>query len=251
MLSSLFAGHAIGRRMALVAALAALACVVATPAHAVTGIVLLPGTTVTPTPITALPAGSTLVETSFIDSVGNSTVISRLFQAVYRESGGTLDFLFQVQNAANSVPITTVNTSDYGSGLAPLFQFATNVASLNTAPAGFTGAVNSGILSTSASRTASGTTVSFDGFILAPGQSSQILVVSTNATDFNRLGSSTASGQIQNGVNPGSDVFLNTYEPNAPTTPIVPEPASLISGSLAMLAGLGCFGWRRLKSSQA
>jgi len=249
MLSSLFTGHAISRRSAFVAVIAAaLACMVSAPAHAVVGTAVTPGTTVTPLAIASLPAGSTLVANSAgtIGSVGASAVVSTLWQAVYQEPGGTLDFLFQIRNDG-TVNIDSFITADYGHGGG---EFDTSVARLTgTAPTGFPGPGNGTVVPTSSSRTVSGSSVTFEGFVLAPGQTSQIFVVSTNALGFNKLGNAQVSGQVINGNNPGADTFLNTNEPS--TTPLVPEPASLVSGSIALLAGLGCFGWRRLKASQA
>jgi len=251
MRSTPFSGPAIGRRTALMSALAVLAFLASTPALAAVGTPLLPNTTVAPVPVVALPAGAIVAGSAgTIASVGNNTVFSTLFQAVYRETAtGTLDFLFQIRNDSpiGGTNLVALSTSDYGAGAG---VFDTNAAQLSGAgPAGFPVAVPAGTVSAgNASRGPSGTTVTFDGFVLAPGQTSQIFIVSTNATNFNQLGVSTASSQIIGGNNPGADSFLNTNEPTL--NPVVPEPASLISGSLAVLAGLGCFGWRRLKASK-
>jgi len=55
---------------------------------------------------------------------------------------------------------------------------------------------------------------------------------------------------VQTGSGFSSFVAQNTGNFSTATNP-VPEPASLVSAGTAILAGLGCFGWSRRKSSKA
>jgi hypothetical protein len=164
-----------------------------------------------------------------------------LHVAVYREAGGTLDFLYQVKNGPKSHGIQS-----FAAGVFP--NFTTNVGYMKgKVPAGFVrGSVADG------TTVRNGDTVSF---LFKPnlnrGQTTKVLFIRTNATALTTQGSVTVTAK---------DPCFGRIAMNglfAPLTPsgaaggqqvgpaIVPEP-----GSLALMLGMsapaaGVYLWRR------
>ena len=180
-------------------------------------------------------------------TMSTGTDSGTLISAVYRETGsGTLDFYYQVV-------LSTTSTSCGGGGQPACDPIAreTNINFNNggaTAPGGHwtTWAATRGdavdvfsagtVFPITADRNALGDVVGFsfnppDGAKIQPGQTSAILIVSTNATDF----TTGFSNVIDGGV-----TTVASFEPAGPATR-VPEPASLVllGSGLLTLVGIG------------
>lgn len=168
--------------------------------------------------------GVELADTVLTFSTTSPNVSGTLEQRVYQQTGGTLNFYYLLgNNASSSLPIFRLTSSDFtGLGVA--------VADLSI-PVG-------GLTPTEADRSADGSIVGFDVFLL-PGKGSEWLEISTSATAFALTGT-TEVIDVSNGI-VGS---LTTYSP----TPI-PEPLSL--GLLAAgLAAVGLLALRRRETRE-
>lgn len=200
-------------------AAAALAGVLAAApsAHAVP---LLPGTDV-PAAANPIPAGSTLLADTGTQLVTASTFTANFEEWVYRDSvTGHLDFVYQVKDLSGDA-IEHVTGGNYTS-------FSTDVGydtSSGTA------------IPTDVNRSLSGATVSFNflgAAAIAPGVTSTLLVVKTNADSFQLataglIDSSAASPTL-------------AYGP-------APEPSTVVMAASAGLIGLAVARFRRRKAS--
>jgi hypothetical protein len=204
------------------------------PAHA--GMILLPGQTVG-TPGEAYPVPGTAPVTELASQTVSFSGINPNFGgsvsvAVFKEAGGTLDFVYQVTSAqSSSFNLAGVTASGYGTGnpFKTSVDFTTDNPNSTLFGSGTKGAI-------SASRTAAGPEVTFNfgdqtTAGLAPGATSYILFVQTDATAFNTFGGVLVGGQNQGSVNPGTAAVNGILEPTAASP--IPEPAS------ALLLGLG------------
>jgi hypothetical protein len=156
-----------------------------------------------------------------------------IVSAVFRNPSGTLDFYYQVTDNANSAQaLSRESDSSFAS-------FATDVALRldgGLLPGGIF--VNGLVFPATADRDASGAVVGFNfGSLVLPGITSEVLVISTLATNFN-VGNAEVFGQI------GGNATVASFAP-------VPEPASflLVGGSLLAFAGISCL-LRRRRSQQ-
>jgi len=158
----------------------------------------------------------------------NQTVFTAtLTYAVYRTAAGTLDFVYQITNSAGSMDsLERLANSRFRNVTTDVGYSATDIA----------GGVfsNSGtVVPTQVTRSSGlGDIVGFNfDTAIAPGATTQILVIRTNARSF-----STGSSSIIN----GGTANYGTFQPT-------PEPTSLVLlGSC--LAGLGATaGWRRFR----
>ena len=184
------------------------------------GGVLTPGTT-------ALSGGTVLtnetVAFSGISGLGATNFTGSIQLEVVKETGGTLDFYFQVSNNASSLDaIMRLTTGNYTG-------FATDVDWTTNAAVGVASSI--GVRSTSATRTTTDT-VGFnfvDGSlggsgVLLPGTNSALLFIKTDATQF------TA----------GSVSLINDATVNIPAfAPVVPEPGTWVL--VAMGTGFAAF----------
>lgn len=207
---------------------------------------LLPtGTFVTPGDCTGTPSGTLLATLSapFVSTTGVDS--GTLISAVFREAGGTLDFYYQVV-------LNTTSTNCGTAGKPPCDPLGRETDSSFT---GFTtwvatredgGSLPGGVfvngtpvLPITADRTALGDTVGFsftppNSAEIQPGQTSAVLVIATDATNF-RAGFAS--------VIDGGTTTVASFQP----TTGVPEPASLglLGCGLLLLAGVRRFKTRR------
>lgn len=189
------------------------------------------GTSIAQGAISAAPTITTAFNTS---SGGTGT----LTEQVFRETGGTYDFLYQVSNTGASILKSLDVTSFFG--------YNTSVGYSSTSPAGFAAGT---VPTPNIARGFSGADVlfTFDSTGLSNGQTTNVFFVRTNATSFNALGGGIITG-TNSGTN-GTSVFTNLYQPFGATAS-VPEPGSVaLLGCFAAVAGVGA--WRRHRSTKA
>ena len=215
-----------------------LVCLIAPSAHAALAgtIPTLPGDTVVPGLVASGTATGTLlasVSVPYTAALGSPA--GTLYSAVYRESGGTLDFYYQVTN---------LDTSKCGGA----GQIACDPIARET-DVSFTGFLTSlgfrldggtfggpfvagTVTPVTGDRNSVGDVVGFsfnppDSRKIQPGQVSSVLIISTNATNFTTGNSSIIDG---------GTITLGTFQP----TSAVPEPTSffLLSGGLLALLGV-------------
>jgi hypothetical protein len=201
---------------------------------------LADGSTAVPTGGTVsgdLPSYSVALTTSYL--LTNGPVAATIYAEVIKV-GSTYDFLFQVANTGTS-PIDGLTVQNYGS-------YATSVDYL-TDGSNLGGSFTDGGLGTfNVNRTSDGSSVSFNfdvpgpsGTSLAPGATSDVLLVATTAPHYDELGTTTASATVSGS---GSATIGFVIEPSATA---IPEPGSLVLGSLALIFGAGVYGFRRRK----
>ena len=211
-------------------------------ADAVGTVLTNPGDTVIPG-LTSGPAGTLLASLTapFVTSTGSDS--GTIISAVFKEPGGTLDFYYQVM-----IGVTSTNCGMAGElacdalsretdtsfiGFHTALGFRTDGASL---PGGVF--VNGSVAPVNGNRSPSGNVVGFNFFpgILSeiqPGQTSDVLVISTDATSFGPGNASVLDGGFSTVAS-----FAPTGVPKA-----VPEPGTV----LLLGAGLSGLFIRRLR----
>jgi hypothetical protein len=205
---------------------------------------LPPNSIVSTNQLATLPVGTfvappTTSSLSAVDAHGHTTFAGFVVQAVYKESSGNLDFLYQVQRVGTvgSADITALNVTNFGS-------FATSASYLRPSaqvPSGFFVPSTMHTPIPVQAQRDSGPTVTAlfnPPASVSGGTTSLIFDVQTNAKQFTTGGSLVLVGG-------GSD----SHASPAPAFAPVPEPASLVllSGCLLGL-GVHC-GWRRRKAA--
>jgi hypothetical protein len=194
-----------------------------------------PGTTLFPGLVPPGTSAGTLLATEtepFTTSPGTSGVFDA---AVYQESGGTLDFYYQIFNNATSTDSIARETDTNFSGFTTATGYRTDGSTLTG-----TSFVDGTFIPVTADRNSVGDVVGFsfnppDSAKIAPGQYSDVFVISTNATKF-----TTGTAALID----GGSVNLSAYQPLA----TVPEPKILIPLAMGLLALVGT-GRRRAKQS--
>jgi hypothetical protein len=159
--------------------------------------------------------------------VATPTYNGTLTSAVYTNPGGTLDFLYQFNNSANSSDGIERFSSTSFTG------FTTDVGYRTDAVAPFVAGAQQPFFAT---RSANGSVVGFEfnstnqpgPYLVSPGEASRTVVIRTNATQFFA----------------GNTAIIDGFAANAPSfaPSVIPEPASL--AGLATIA-LGALARRR------
>ena len=197
--------------------------------------VLLPGTTLQPT--SAMPAGTQGTLLASQPFSGQAYTFAATFnQAVYRNTGGTLDFYYQVVRTGagsdSDEEIRSFTVSNFGSYFVDAYAMATDPDGGGIFLAANNPRLANGDLSPSTTtfgRSPSGNvlTTEFGANGLTGTENSATYIFRTNAVSFN----STATF----GIIDGSTLQGRTYQP---TGPAVPEPATWAM----MLTGFGVVG---------
>jgi hypothetical protein len=201
--------------------LATASCVLAGP---LPGTILTdPGTTVTPGLVApGTPAGTLLASLvtpfSFATTAGNTS--GTLTSAVFRESSGTLDFYYQVANSGASATALSREADTSFAGFTTFTGYRTD------AVVAF--AVGT-VAPVSADRNSTGALMGFsfsppDAAKILPGLTSDILVISTNATLFAAGNASVIDGGTE------------TVASFQPAVAAVPEPGTLLLLGAGLLA---------------
>ncbi len=224
---------------------------------------LLAGSAMASSTGTMISSGSTnvsLTSGTFADYVGSGyTVVDKyaipesnslglnttLYVDAIRTAGGTYDFAYQIsdavtgQTAPSKDSISTLSVGNY-TGVNPVYGVALTDTTL---PSGtnFQTPTSTGV-SVTAGRPAAGTPITFTfATPIAPGATSEVILVQTTATNYDTGGGVTA-GAVTAGN--GSTVFANVPEVSAGA---VPEPGSIVLGGLAMVIGAGAYHFRRMR----
>lgn len=174
--------------------------------------VLNPGTEVTPGTIEG-GEGTLIAETE--QDVVAATFSGTLIAAVYRNDGGTLDFYYQFASAASSITnVARVSTIDFSTTSTDVYLTTNSFGPFTTVGS---------IAALEADRGTQGITVGFDfeaggDKLVAPGTTTRIMLVRTDATEL-RAGLTSV-------INGGSD-NVTTFAPlNGGTDVVVPEPST-------------------------
>jgi len=202
---------------------------------------------------TPLPPGSTLVvpDTSAETGVATADTFTKAFdtnsggigikgtikETVFKESGGTLDFDYQIAvDAASNDAVARLTISNY----APSVVYTTSVSQFASA----SGFAPGTIPAITADRTSNGRVIGFNfaPMTLSPGLTSFVLIVRTNAP----LDTTGTVGVIDGIPFGDSTDFFGPFGSPAPPTP---EPASLLLlGGLSL--GIGAMAFRRHRKGQ-
>jgi PEP-CTERM motif len=195
-----------------------------------------PGDIVTPCLADGMAFGTLLASLSAPFTTFNGNSSGTLLSAVYRETGGTLDFYYQITNNTISTncgtggkpacdPLSRETDTDFS-------KFITQVA-FRTDGAASGVFINGTVSPVTADRNSgSGNVIgfSFSSPEIGPGTTSNVLIISTDATTF-KAGSAS--------VLDGTGATVASFEP-ASAVSSVPEPATsaLLGSGLLALGGL-------------
>lgn len=181
---------------------------------------------------------------------GNAAAHGTYTDAVYLNTSGTLDFVYQFSNASTSkVGITSTtgfSFTGFGSPISPTGVDVGYVANGGSLPGGIfvNGSTITPGIPDNISRSGDGSTITFNFNIfstadnIGPGMTSAVLMISTNANKF-------TSGALVGLITSGATT-LNGFQP----TSVIPEPSFLIplAGLSLVLGGLVAFRRRRSRT---
>jgi hypothetical protein len=177
-------------------------------------------------PLGTLVGGPLTSLYSFNTTAG--TTSGSLTTSVYRESGGTLDFYYQVANNASSATAIARQTDTSFTGYTTSLGYRTDAVS---------GFATGTVPPTTGDVSLTSSVVGFqfgppDSAKILPGTTSTVLVISTNATNFTAGNASIIDGGTQT---------VAAFQPAAGGA--IPEPGTmvLLGGGLLALASLRKF----------
>lgn len=213
----------LSRTAAAVAAAATVAfCVSGSAAQAQTNV--NPGQfAAVPVQVFGLPTGTQIdiISDTFFASNAGQTITGSYVSAVYDRGGGLLDFYYQFTTEAGSTaPITEFAATSFAG-------FSTSVGYFDGDLDGAGPFIDGSESPVNASRSGNGVTVTFDYFEVNVGETSEVLLIRTNATSYVQGNSSVQGGASAN---------FTTLAPTRIPDNTIPEP-----GTLA-LAGIGILG---------
>ena len=236
--------HPLSKALLFVAALA-ISAVRSEASFIVPAAILAPGD-VHVVPFTASSPGTLLSSliSPFSFSTTGGVTSGTVFSAVFQNASGTLDFYYQIRNNGSSATALSREFDGSFTGFGTAVAFRLDGSSL---PGGiFTNGTD---LNITADRGASGTTIGFN-FVsappgIAPGITSAVLVISTDATSF-------GAGNV--GVLDGGSQTVTSFAPTSAPIGGTPEPSSVIlmsSGLVGFAIALRRFRERRSGNSPA
>src|SRR5712692_4964094 len=235
----------LGRRL-FVLSILAIGIIVLSPSASAT---ILNGCLVTPgSPFilavcdaTTAPFGTLLASLSAPFTTANGTTSGTLKSAVYKEAGGTLDFYYQVTISTTAGNLSGAGGCGHGGGQPacdPIARetdtdFTTWITNLAFRTDGsLTGFFVNGTVPpiTGDRNSPVGDVIGFsffppDSAKILPGTTSNVLIISTNATNFTNGNASVIDG---------GTVTVASFAPTGPVP--VPEPASLALVGIGLLA---------------
>ena len=185
--------------------------------------------------VTQIPSGvdpGTLLASETVPFTTSINASGVLVAAVFREASGTLDFYYQISDNASSIDSLARETNTDFTGFSTAVGYRTDGGTLLPMANPF---VNGSVPPVFADRNAPGDVVGFsfnqsDATKIQPGQTSNVLVISTNATNFTAGHSSVIDG---------GTITVAAFQPEA----AVPEPLSLLllGGGLLALGSIRRF----------
>jgi hypothetical protein len=190
-------------------------------------------------------AGYTVLATYSATVSNGGGVDVTLYADAIKTSGGTVDILYQITNNG-SAPIDSFNATNYsnipGVAVAGLTDTAGPVGTNFVTPSSPANAPNT---ANRASAPAATIVFTFSGVTsqdILSGETSAIILVQTSSTSYDSNATAVASSL---GSGAGSVAF-NGVPQVKPAS--VPEPASLVMGSLALISAAGVYGFRRRRN---